>query len=72
MNTEVSGPRVGGPKLTLPPTVRIYACTAQCKMRRQIRGLAALVEHQMGKDVRGGECHLSFASVRNASGSSNP
>lgn len=46
--------------LNLPPTVRIYACTTPCDMRKQIDGLAALVEHQLGHDARSGHLFLAF------------
>lgn len=46
--------------LNLPPTVRIYACTTPCDMRKQIDGLVALVEHQLGHDARSGDLFLAF------------
>lgn len=46
--------------LNLPPTVRIYACTNPCDMRKQIDGLVALVEHQLGYDARTGHLFLAF------------
>lgn len=46
--------------LNLPATVRIYACTVPCDMRKQIDGLAALVEHQLGHDARSGHLFMAF------------
>jgi transposase len=46
--------------LTLPPSVRIYACTTPVDMRKQIDGLTALVTHQLGHDARSGHLFLAF------------
>lgn len=46
--------------LTLPPTVRIYVATAPCDMRKQIDGIAALVEHRLGLDARSGHLFITF------------
>lgn len=46
--------------LTLPASVRIYACTTPVDMRKQIDGLAALVTHQLGHDARSGHLFLAF------------
>lgn len=46
--------------LTLPPSVRIYACTTPVDMRKQIDGFTALVTHQMGHDARSGHLFIAF------------
>jgi transposase len=46
--------------LTLPGGVRIYACTAPCDMRKQIDGLAALVQHGLGYDAQSGHLFMAF------------
>jgi transposase len=46
--------------LSLPATVRIYAATAPCDMRKQIDGLAALVEQQLGHNARSGDLFVAF------------
>jgi transposase len=46
--------------LTLPGGVRIYACTAPCDTRKQIDGLAALVQHGLGHDAQSGHLFMAF------------
>jgi transposase len=46
--------------LKLPATVRVYARTVPCDMRKQIDGLAALVEHELGHDARSGHLFMAF------------
>ena len=46
--------------LTLPSSVRIYACTTPVDMRKQIDGFTALVTHQMGHDARSGHLFIAF------------
>lgn len=46
--------------LNLPATIRMYACTVPCDMRKQIDGLAALVEHELGHDARSGHLFMAF------------
>jgi transposase len=46
--------------LTLPASVRIYASTAPCDMRKQIDGLVGLVEQQLGHDARSGDLFVAF------------
>lgn len=46
--------------LNFPPGVRIYAFATPCDMRKQIDGLAALVQHQLGHDPQSGHLFLAF------------
>jgi len=46
--------------LSLPASVRIYAATAPCDMRKQIDGLAALVEQELGRNARSGDLFVAF------------
>ena len=46
--------------LNFPPGVRIYAFATPCDMRKQIDGLAALVQHQLGHDAQSGHLFLAF------------
>lgn len=46
--------------LSLPASVRIYAATAPCDMRKQIDGLAALVEQELGHNARSGDLFVAF------------
>jgi len=46
--------------LNFPPGVRIYAFATPCDMRKQIDGLAGLVQHQLGHDAQSGHLFLAF------------
>lgn len=46
--------------LTLPPSVRIFIGTAPCDMRKQIDGLALLVQQTLGQDSRSGHLFVVF------------
>ena len=46
--------------MTLPPSVRIYIATAPCDMRKQIDGIALLVEQVLAQDARSGHLFVAF------------
>lgn len=46
--------------LTLPPSVRIFVGTAPCDMRKQIDGIAILVEQGLRQDPRSGHLYVVF------------
>lgn len=46
--------------LTLPPSVRIHVATAPCDMRKQIDGIALLVEHTLRQAPRSGHLFVVF------------
>lgn len=46
--------------LTLPPSVRIFVATAPCDMRKQIDGIALLVEQTLQHEPRSGHLFVVF------------
>jgi transposase len=46
--------------LTLPPSVRIFVATAPCDMRKQIDGIAVLVEQTLRHEPRSGHLFVVF------------
>jgi len=46
--------------MTLPPSVRIFVATAPCDMRKQIDGIALLVQQSLGHDARSGHLFVTF------------
>ena len=44
--------------LTLPTTVRVFFATAPCDMRKQMNGLAILVQQGMDRDARNGDLYV--------------
>ena len=51
--------------LSLPPSVRIFLARGVTDMRKQIDGLAALVEHQMNEDPFSGHLFVFCNRARN-------
>lgn len=44
----------------IPPNVKVLLCTTPCDMRKQARGLAALVRNELGGDLRQGDIFAFF------------
>ena len=51
--------------LTLPPSVKIYLCTAPTDMRKGHDGLSALVKHHLGADVFSGHLFVFVSRLGN-------
>ena len=46
--------------LSLPPAVKVFACTEPTDMRRSFNGLAAMAEHVLNKDPYTGHLFVFF------------
>lgn len=46
--------------LTLPATVRVFVGTAPCDMRKQIDGIALVVQQALGQDPLSGHLYVVF------------
>jgi transposase len=46
--------------LSLPPSVKIFVATTPCDMRKQMDGIALLVEQGLGQNARSGHLFVTF------------